>query len=200
MLDADDRPERVTRAAALASAAPDTAWVTVATEHPGARADQLRDAGLEVQSGPEWMMTIELSEQRHHAVRAPYELVTDAWPGVAVVRVTMNGAVAASGLLGVVGTDAVADRIETDPAHRRRGLGSAVMSGLAAAAVRDGAKRGILVASSDGRQLYERLGWSVAANIVIARAHSNGAKSNEAYSNGAGSPAPSRTTSADPLE
>ena len=67
--------------------------------------------------------------------------------------------VAAEGMVGVLGSDAVFDRVETSPAHRRRGLGRHVMSALTAWAVDQGAAEGLLAASVDGAGLYSSLGW-----------------------------------------
>jgi GNAT superfamily N-acetyltransferase len=86
-----------------------------------------------------------------------------------VARVMINDVVAASGRMAVAGTDAVADRVETDPAYRRRGLGRAVMDALVAGAVEMGATRGVLGASSDGRALYRTLGRTAVTDLAIAR-------------------------------
>jgi GNAT superfamily N-acetyltransferase len=67
--------------------------------------------------------------------------------------------VAAEGMVGVLGSDAVFDRVETSPAHRRRGLGHHVMGALTAWAVDQGAAEGLLTASVDGAGLYTALGW-----------------------------------------
>ena len=67
--------------------------------------------------------------------------------------------VAAEGMVGVLGSDAVFDRVETSPAHRRRGLGHHVMGALTAWAVDQGATDGLLAASADGAGLYTSLGW-----------------------------------------
>jgi ribosomal protein S18 acetylase RimI-like enzyme len=69
----------------------------------------------------------------------------------------------------VTGSDAVADKISTEPAHRRRGLDRAVMGALVAEALKQGATDGLLVASPDGLRLYRALVWSVAADMVFAR-------------------------------
>jgi GNAT superfamily N-acetyltransferase len=61
----------------------------------------------------------------------------------------------------LVGETAVFDRIETDLAHRRRGLGRTIMSELARLAFQDGASRGALVATPDGRALYSAMGWQL---------------------------------------
>ena len=94
---------------------------------------------------------------------------TTGRPASIVTRATLHGAVVSSGRMAVFGEDAVADRIETDSAHRRRGLASAVMASLVEAAAARGARRGILIASIDGLRLYRSLGWKVVADIVIAR-------------------------------
>jgi GNAT superfamily N-acetyltransferase len=71
------------------------------------------------------------------------------------------GELAASGRVFLVGETAVFDRIETDLAHRRRGLGRTIMSELARLAFQDGASRGALVATPDGRALYSAMGWQL---------------------------------------
>ena len=52
------------------------------------------------------------------------------------------------------------DRIETAPAHRRQGLGRAVMTALEAAK-KSRSTQQVLVATDDGRKLYTSLGWSI---------------------------------------
>lgn len=170
--DADARPERVDRAAALAATADGTAWVTLATEEPAARGEQLRAAGLTLEPATESMMTTELADHPVRPAREGYVVHVERRGDVVRVRLTAEGSpeeTAASGWAAVIGTDAVADRIETAEEHRRRGLGSAVMSALASEAVGMGAKHGILVASAAGRALYETLGWQAVADIVIAK-------------------------------
>lgn len=76
---------------------------------------------------------------------------------------------AASGHAGVVGTDAVFDRIETMPAFRRRGLGTLVMGFLESWAYVRGARTGILAASDQGQPLYAALGWTPVANMLMWR-------------------------------
>ncbi|HEU4947406.1 MAG TPA: GNAT family N-acetyltransferase [Kribbella sp.] len=172
VLDADDKPERVERAAALARAAGGgrgAGYITLATFDRDARVEQLEDLGLEVQRDRDWLMTIQLSEQPALKLHDRYTLMSELESNVIITRATLHGAVVSSGRMAVIGEDAVADRIETDPAHRRRGLGSAVMAALVEAAAAQGAKRGILIASRDGLRLYRSLGWKVVADIVIAR-------------------------------
>lgn len=170
VLDPGNHPERVERAADLALDAEGTAWVTLATDDREQMSETLDDLGLDVQRDPEWLMTIELSQQPMLELHPRYALVSELQENVIVTRATLHGAVASSGRMAVVGTDAVADRIETDPAHRRRGLGSAVMAALVQTARAHGATRGILIASRDGLRLYRSLGWKTVADIVVARA------------------------------
>jgi GNAT superfamily N-acetyltransferase len=79
-----------------------------------------------------------------------------------------NGEVGASGRVFLVGSTAVFDQIATHPDHRRRGLGRSIMSELGAAAFRDGATKGSLVATPDGRALYSTLGWRLYSPITTA--------------------------------
>ncbi|GAA1933861.1 GNAT family N-acetyltransferase [Kitasatospora viridis] len=66
---------------------------------------------------------------------------------------------AARGQQALLGGAVVVDRVSTEPAHRRRGLGGLVMRSLADDAVARGAVLGVLGATDAGRALYETLGW-----------------------------------------
>ena len=70
-----------------------------------------------------------------------------------------DGSLAASGHLALDERFAIYDRIVTEPAHQRRGLGRAVMHALQALARAHGRHANVLVASTQGRALYETLGW-----------------------------------------
>jgi len=169
VLDPDAHPERIERAAALALDGEEPAWVTAPTLHRGVTSELLQRCGLRVQSEPEWLMTIALADQPAIDLDPAYTLAGEPHDEAIVIRAMSNGAVAASGRMVVVGTDAVADRIETEPSHRRRGLGSAVTAALVDEARRRGAERGVLIASLDGYRLYQKLGWQVVAEVVVAR-------------------------------
>jgi GNAT superfamily N-acetyltransferase len=69
-----------------------------------------------------------------------------------------TGILAASGYAAETEQVFVYDRIVTEPGHRRKGLGHALMQALHDAR-RDTAKRELLVATEDGRALYSTLGW-----------------------------------------
>ncbi|MFI0741759.1 GNAT family N-acetyltransferase [Streptomyces sp. NPDC021100] len=89
-----------------------------------------------------------------------YAVTVTAADGVLRVRVTdAAGGPAAQGQLAVVGDVAVVDRVVTEEAHRRRGLGRVVMRTLTERALAAGAFTAVLGATDDGRALYETLGW-----------------------------------------
>ena len=77
-----------------------------------------------------------------------------------------NGSLAARGVLGIHGTIAVYDQIVTEPQFGRRGLGSAIMAELGRQAAHRGVTECLLVATADGKALYERLGWTLRSDIV----------------------------------
>jgi len=76
-----------------------------------------------------------------------------------IARITdREGAVVASGYCAQATQVFVYDRIETDPLHRRKGLASAVVSLLRTSNTQV-SSRELLVATEDGRRLYEAIGW-----------------------------------------
>jgi GNAT superfamily N-acetyltransferase len=87
---------------------------------------------------------------------------------IALAVATADGEPAARGRLIPRGRLAAFDQIETEEAHCRRGLGSAVMRTLGREALSRGAERGILVATPAGRALYRRLGWETLSEHTSA--------------------------------
>ncbi|WP_328306433.1 GNAT family N-acetyltransferase [Streptomyces sp. NBC_00442] len=169
-LRADEEPESLARLAASVGAARQTTWLTVPTLRPGTVEAVVGAAGLELLHRSEWFMTTDLTEHSQHAPAASYEREVRTEGPVTVVSLhDSSGDVAARGTIAVVGADAIADRIETDAAHRRRGMGRAVMSALAEAAAAQGARTGLLIASEEGQRLYSSLGWRHEADVLIAR-------------------------------
>jgi len=95
--------------------------------------------------------------------------VTDEGSRRAHVQVLAHdGGLAASGHLALDRRLAIYDRIVTEPAHQRRGLGRAVMGALQALAHAHGRHAGVLVATPQGRALYESLGWRLHAPWATA--------------------------------
>jgi GNAT superfamily N-acetyltransferase len=89
--------------------------------------------------------------------------------GVTVARLlTAAGEVAARGQFALAGWAAVVDQVETAAGHRRRGLGTTVMKTIAATAASMGARTGVLVATAEGRALYETLGWTLHTPMTAA--------------------------------
>ncbi|MDR7385569.1 GNAT family N-acetyltransferase [Promicromonospora iranensis] len=109
------------------------------------------------------------TDLRSSATRTPdgYAVRTETEGAVTFLRVLADdGVLAARGQVVVTGECAVVDQVETEPAHRRRGLGSLVMRRLANIAAERGAATAVLGASVEGRALYESLGWRVQAPLA----------------------------------
>jgi GNAT superfamily N-acetyltransferase len=88
---------------------------------------------------------------------------------VTIVRLRApDGTQAAIGRLVVVDGLAIHDRIVTEEAHRRRGCARAVMAALRAEADARGAVGGVLVATAEGRLLYQALGWRLRSVYATA--------------------------------
>jgi GNAT superfamily N-acetyltransferase len=150
--------------------AADANWLTVPTNRPEEVERVLKAAGLELFGETESFMTTDLRQQPLSAPPVPYtaSVVEDGSLVDAEVR-HPSGEVAAHGTMAVSGADAIAHHIETTAAHRRRGLGSVVMSALTESALALGATTGLLIASPDGQGLYRTLGWTSRAIILTAR-------------------------------
>lgn len=87
----------------------------------------------------------------------------------AIIKVEImsgDGELAASGTAGVVDGHAVFDQILTQEGHRRLGLGTVVMGALTRRAMERGASQGTLIATPDGRALYQVLGWEPWSEIT----------------------------------
>src|SRR4051812_41615057 len=119
-------------------------WLTVPTTGPGAAAATLERNGMELVRRAGQAMTIAPRDHPESRLAGPYglEVAVDRDVVTATVR-HESGEPAAKGTMGLAGRDAVADRIETFPAHRRRGLATVVMGALTRTAVRAGAGHGI---------------------------------------------------------
>ncbi|MGZ3143897.1 GNAT family N-acetyltransferase [Lentzea chajnantorensis] len=133
----------------------------------GAR-DQVELGPAWVVGAPEHLMSVELGTRPPVTPPAPYTVEVRGTGDVAEAVVRAGSEVAAKGRVAVHGRAAVVDVVETGPAHRRRGLGSVVMSELTRTAVTRGATRAVLVASEAGRALYLTLGWTAVSPITAA--------------------------------
>lgn len=147
----------------VAAATEPGTWIKVCA--PAGRVTPALTPRWEVQD-PEFMMSATL---RPATATAPdgYTVRTVTADGVTEAEVrAADGSLAASGRTGRTGGVVVFDRIATDAAHRRRGLGSLVMRALGAAALERGAEHGVLVATREGLSLYGALGWDLRATVT----------------------------------
>lgn len=109
---------------------------------------------------PRTMMQMELAPDPVPPTPSGYTLSRQTRRGVVTLSITdTDGALAARGALAVQGHYAIFDRIRTEDAHRRRGLGRIIMRALTAEAMKQEAPQGVLVATADGHALYSSLGW-----------------------------------------
>ncbi|MFR9728576.1 GNAT family N-acetyltransferase [Saccharopolyspora sp. MS10] len=167
VLDADGDPAALRALAAQVAGSPDPDWLTVPTTSPRQVADALSEEGVRLCTAQEHFMAISLAEHPDRPAELPYQVVLERDGPLLDVRITdERGEPAAHGLAVVHQEFAVAHNIATYRAHRRRGLGGAVMGELVREARRRGARTGLLVASRQGRQLYTALGWTPLAEVV----------------------------------
>ncbi|WUI75483.1 GNAT family N-acetyltransferase [Streptomyces sp. NBC_00400] len=91
---------------------------------------------------------------------AGYTATVETMGAVTYARVLdAAGELASQGQMASLGEAVVVDRMVTEAAHQRRGLGNFVMRTLADRALETGAVLGVLGATDAGRALYETLGW-----------------------------------------
>ncbi|HZF88369.1 MAG TPA: GNAT family N-acetyltransferase [Streptomyces sp.] len=124
---------------------------------------------------PGWVVAY---EETGHLMATDFTATNPVEPGGYTVAVEAVGAVihvrvldaageqAAKGQMALLGHAAVVDRVLTEDAHRRRGLGQLVMRTLADRALEEGAGLGVLGATDAGRALYETLGWKKHATLA----------------------------------
>ncbi len=161
--------------AAHGSAEDGTDFLVIVTQNLPGSLEAAAGVGLPRPLRTETLMISEIQENDVEAPRPPGDdvecHVEHPEEGVTRVQVTVKGVPAASGVVSVVDSVAVFDRIETAPEYRRRGLASYVMRCLTHAVLDEGIETGLLAASPEGRLLYAFLGWEDVADIpVFARA------------------------------
>ncbi len=103
------------------------------------------------------------------APRLPPGYTLTVKPALPFIRAEITAAydeLGASGQVILVDGLAVYDQIVTQEAHRRRGLGQALMLELKAAAAEAGATTGALSATLMGRELYNSLGWRMVSDYT----------------------------------
>jgi GNAT superfamily N-acetyltransferase len=134
--------------------------------------------GLNVTSASQTMMVVDMETQD---AEDPWlsddelNLETSESNGVHHAVVRSGDTLAASGQVFVVNGTAVFDKIVTEPAFQRRGLGSFIMKALAAQAYAHDVEDGLLLASLDGQKLYSHLGWTSVCHVLMLSASDEGA-------------------------
>lgn len=134
--------------------------------------------GLNVTSASQTMMIVDMETQDSEdpwLSDDDLKLDTSKDNGVHHAVVHAGEKIAASGQVFVVGHTAIFDKIVTDPAYQRRGLGSFIMKALAAKAFEHDVDSGLLLASLDGQKLYSHLGWRTVCHVLMLSASNEGA-------------------------
>ena len=155
---------------ALREAAAEAASTTDHIKTAGDPVEWLRHLGPDWRpEDPTWLMSTSFQPADPPPAPPGYRIETALSGHTSTVTVySDDDTPAARGYAAVAGDWATCDRITTEPQHRRRGLGSLVMTLLVAAAHASGARRAVLVASTDGRALYTTLGWRCRSPITGA--------------------------------
>jgi len=118
---------------------------------------------------PRFMMTCEALQPLAPALPAGYRLEVDS--GAAIPSATImdcSGGPVATGQVVQSGARAIFDSIKVGDGHRRRGVGRALVGALTEMARNRGLTQGVLVATQEGRALYESLGWRFHAPYASA--------------------------------
>lgn len=79
-----------------------------------------------------------------------------------------EGQLAARGRVAQSSGFAIFDQVVTEPEHQRKGLGRIIMAALSNLSIANESKIGVLVATEDGRALYETIGWTVVSPVTAA--------------------------------
>ncbi|RKE47096.1 GNAT family N-acetyltransferase [Sphingobacterium detergens] len=100
-----------------------------------------------------------------------YEIEFDGYNSTTVVKiVTKDGELACIGRLVIVDDLAVYDRISTEENHKRKGLATFLIKELERIALSKNVHRNFLVATEQGKLLYQSLGWKICSlytSVVI---------------------------------
>lgn len=142
------------------------AMLTVVSSDVGAYRQVPLTPGVRVDRDDETLMTAVLRDEPVPPLDPGLTFRWEIEDGVTRYTVEAGDRVAAGGTVGVLGSVATFDAVETMPQFQRRGLGRHVMATLTGQAVGRGADRGILAASAQGRALYSSLGWDASLEML----------------------------------
>lgn len=161
--------ERTLRKVASAVAKSPKRLLSVITE-PGHEVLSAAEVdGLEKISDEEKLMVVDMDTQDVEDPITPEDFTTrrEDFEGWTLFTVLEGETIAARGRVAVVDTYAILDRIYTSPDYRRKGLGTFVTRALIAIALEEDVEEGLLVATADGQELYEFLGWTLLGDVHV---------------------------------
>jgi GNAT superfamily N-acetyltransferase len=117
---------------------------------------------------PEYLMAVALSDTPP-AAHEGYLLSLSTSGAVSDAELRdMDGQLAAKGRVAHSEGVATFDQIVTEPAHQRKGLGRVIMAALGNLAIAREARVGVLVATEQGRALYQAIGWTLVSPMTAA--------------------------------
>lgn len=92
-----------------------------------------------------------------------YKLEFENYNSTSVIKIVTknNELVASEGRVVIIDDLAIYDRIITDNNHRRQGLATFLMKELENIALANGICKNFLVATEEGKLLYENMGWEL---------------------------------------
>lgn len=109
--------------------------------------------------GGRWFMTLDNAPAALELLPPGYRLDTFRDGAVTKIEIrTQSGELAANGHAAETVDAFVYDRIETDVAHRRRGLARSIMAVLGSCRESQSAPQ-LLIATPEGEKLYSSMGW-----------------------------------------
>lgn len=142
------------------------AMLTVVAHDVGPYLHATLPAGVRVDRDDETLMSTTFVDPEIPRLDHEFTFRWDVVGSRMIYTVESGDRVAAEGSVGVLGTAATFDAVETTPAFQRRGLGRHVMAALTTQAIGRGATSGVLAASAPGRQLYASLGWQTRLEML----------------------------------
>ncbi len=117
---------------------------------------------------PEYLMAVTLNETAA-VVQDGYRLSVSTSGAVIDAELRdMDGQLAARGKVAHSDGVATFDQIVVEPEHQRKGLGRAIMATLGNLSIAQEARVGVLVATEQGRALYQTLGWTLVSPVTAA--------------------------------
>ena len=117
---------------------------------------------------PEFLMAVALNDTAAGAHDGYQLSLSTSGPVTDAELRDMDGQLAARGRVAHSDGIATFDQIVTEPAHQRKGLGRVIMATLGQQSIAQGASVGVLVATEQGRSLYQALGWTLVSPVTAA--------------------------------